>query len=163
MRHIILPAALLIVVSCGEPNTRPTPSPTPTPPASEITVSEITPASGATLLFTACGSGRVCTDQLRTTFDILVQGSVPNAIVVVSLYRVGLPCASAYIVTTLTSGNRASFSTSSMEVVHDEEGRPLCPLPAETTFVAFKVFFQNSPANAILSRELPYRYTLATQ
>lgn len=166
MRHIgfaFLSAALLIVGSCGEPPTRPTPVTNPPPPSAEISVGEITPGSGSTLVFRDCGQGDLCTDQLRTAFEVLVPVDIPNAVVIVSLRRGSTPCAWAFVARALNGGDRTSFSTSSMEVVSDEEGLPLCSLPTDTISLAFQVFHPNAPAQAFLSRELPYRYTLAAQ
>lgn len=164
-RSAFLLLPLLIITSCGDSPSRPTPTPTPTPeaPRAEITVGQVTPSSGATLVFSPCGTARLCTDQIETAFDILVATDVPEATVIVSLYRGGLPCAAAYALTSLTGGNRASFKTASMELIYDEEGVALCPVPTETTRLTFAVFSRNVPAVPVLTHELSNRYTLATQ
>jgi hypothetical protein len=158
-RTAVLTAALLIVASCGQSPTRPEQQ----GPASEISVGEITPGSGATLVLRECGSAGLCTDQLKTTFDVLVPADIPNAVLVVSLKQGSLPCAGAYMRTALKAGDLTSFSTSSFSMDYDEAGRLRCPTPVETTSLAFQVFFENRPASAYVARELPYRYTLATQ
>lgn len=162
-RSACLSVALVLVASCGQSATRPTPITANPSVTSEIIVGEVTPASGGTLVLHDCGLARLCTDQLRTTFEVLVPVDIPNASVIVSLRRGAVPCAWAFISRTLSAGNRTSFTTSSMEVAYDEEGRPLCSLPTETLSLAFQVFHPNVPAQAFLTRELPYRYTLAAQ
>ena len=165
-RTALLSAALLIVASCGESPTRPTPvTGSADSPKAEISVHGVTPGSGATLIFRDCGKSRLslCTDQLQTTFDVLVMADIPNAAVLVSLQQGSLPCAWAYLPMALTAGNRTSISTSSLDMVYDEEGRLLCAMPTETTTLVFQVFYENSPARPVLARELLYRYTLATQ
>jgi hypothetical protein len=161
-RTVLLLASLLVIASCDKSPSRPTPTPTPQPVRSEITVAQVTPGSGASLVFGACGLSGLCTDQMETNFDVLVAGNHPGALVVVSLYRGGLPCADAFLSAALTDGTRASFKTSRMWIVFDEDGNPLCPLPIETTTLKFDVFENFSPY-PFLTRELPYRYNLAKQ
>jgi hypothetical protein len=134
--------------------------PTPRP---ELTVGQVTPASGATLTFQACGTGCLRTEQIQTTFDVLVPVGIPQATVTVSLLQGSTPCAMLFIPTTLTAVTRTPFTTSSVSVTHDEGGQLLCAMPGETTLLRFAVYFTNSPARPVVAQELPYRYTLTTQ
>lgn len=161
-RTVLLSAALLITVSCGEAPAAPT-NDNPQRPGPEIVVSEITPGSGATLAFGGCGIGGLCTEQLQTTFDVLVFGDMPEAIVVVSLRQGSTPCAMAHVATALSAGARTPFKMSSVFMVHDEEGQLLCPMPADTTSLAIEVYFRYSPAHPVLSRVIPNSYRLAMQ
>ena len=173
MGRTFLLAALLVVAACGEAPTRPTTvpgpadPPKPPPPTStgEITVGEISPGSGATIVLHLCRPDIVslCSDQFHATFDVLVPVDIAKAVVVMSLRQNSLPCAAAFIFTTLKAGNRASFSTSSISMDPDEGGRLICATPAETTTLMVSVFYEGAPAQAVVSREVPYRYTLTAQ
>ena len=155
-RTALLSAALLITAACSDTPLEPTPRP-------ELTVSEVTPASGATLTFQDCGAYCVRTEQIQTAFDVLIRGDMPEATVVVSLRQGDLACASARILTALSAGSRTPFRTSSVSMDYGEDGQLLCPTPTESTTLRFAVYFRNSPARPVVSHELPYRFTLARQ
>ena len=80
------------------PSPPPPPVTTPTPPSTflgEISIGELVPASGATLVMRDCGGSRnLCTDQLRTTFDVVMPFDVEDAVVIVSLRGASTACAS---------------------------------------------------------------------
>ena len=161
-----LVAALTMLASCGcaPTSTGPTPlpgGPPPPPPfLGEITVGEIVPGPGTTLVVRDCGNSQLCTDQFQTTFDVLMPSDVQDAWVIVSLKSGSLPCASAFFRTALTANTRVSFSASSIGMEWDEAGHLLCSLPVETSRLVFSVFRNGAPANAVLSREMPYRLIL---
>lgn len=162
-RIALLAAAVLMVASCGDLPTPPTgAAPTPQAPSAAINIGDITPGSGATLVFRECGVARLCTDQIQTSFDVLVPADL-ETVVVVSLRRGSMPCAAAYLPATLTKGTLTPFKTSSLAVMYDEEGSALCPMPTESTGLTFEVYYKNAPAFPFLTREVPNRYGLATQ
>ena len=158
-----LTAAVMILASCGGSPIRPSDGagnpPPPPPPLGEITVNDVTPGSGATLRMRDCGPSGLCNDQLKTTFEVLVRSDIPDALLMVSLSRGGSPCAWTWLRTTLAAGDRATFSSSSIRMVLDEEGRLLCPLPFETTRLVFEVR-GSSPIAPLLYQEAAYRYML---
>ena len=160
-----LAAALTMLGSGGCAPTSPGPipgGPPPPPPfLGEITVGEIVPGPGTTLSVRDCGNSVLCTDQFQTTFDVLMPSDVQDAWVIVTLEGGSLPCASAFFRTALTANTRASFSAPSIAMDRDEAGQLLCSLPVETTRVSFRVFRAGAPADALLSRQMPYRLILA--
>jgi hypothetical protein len=169
MANIRMAGALAVALTvlgslgCSPASPAPIPGGPPPPPPflGEITVSEIVPGPGATLSVRDCGNSRLCADQFRTTFDVLMPTDVQDAWVIVTLGAGSAPCASAFIRTTLTANTRASFSVSSIAMDWDEEGHLLCSLPVETSRLSFSIYRNGAPANAVVSREMPYRLTLA--
>jgi hypothetical protein len=144
------------------PATPPPPPPPLSSPASvgKIIASEIVPRPGSTLLVRDCGNSQLCTDQLQTTFDVVVPSDVQDAWVIVSLKDGSRGCAAAYIRTTLTANTPASFRVSSISMEWDEARQLLCSLPVETNRLVFSVFRDGAPAKALLSEEMPYRLIL---
>lgn len=156
-----LTAAVMILGSCGGSPIRPSDGggPQPLPPSfGEITLNDVTPGSGATLRMRDCGPVGLCNDQLKTTFEVLVRSDIPDAQLVVSLSQSGVPCAWRWLPTTLIPGIRASFSSSSISMVMDEEGRLFCPLPLETRLA---VEVRGSSLTApLLRQEFAHRHRL---
>lgn len=164
MAHIrmagALAAALTILGSLGCSPASPAPITGPPPPPpfrGEITVGEIAPGPGTTVSVRDCGNSQLCTDAFHTTFDVLMPNDVQDASVIVALKTGSVPCAWVTFRTALTANTRASFSVSSIWMVRDEEGQLLCSLPVETNLLSFEVFRFGAPANALLSRGMPYR------
>jgi len=167
--------ALTSVTGC-EDTDRPLTPTQPSPPApapgptstinGEITITSISPATGATVPVHACapGSTRFCADQPRMTLDVVVDQDIPNAVLTVSFER----CAIARTpVTALSAGRRISMSTSVLDLsddgpLHDGVGAALfCAFPAVTTTMTVSLWRSGEPARALLTREFANGYTFA--
>lgn len=150
----------------------PVPSPVPPVPAAtgDITIRSITPATGATLRVRECENGGIgffvstCADQLRMTFDALIDRDIPNAVLTASFYDRQLRCGSAYSSrTALAAGSRAALSTSDLVFSYEADDRTLvqpCPLPSTTTRIVVQLW-GTSPATPLLTREFAATYTFA--
>ena len=145
----------------------PAPAPSPAPPSAargEITIREISPGSGATLTVRACDSGnitRICTDQWRGTFEVVMDGGMSNAVLTVSFYNGPTRC--GYAADTrdvVTAGSRVLFSPS-MIYLSDDYGMPVppCPFPANTTRMVAELWSDSD--NTTLRQEFANVYTFA--
>lgn len=97
------------------------------------------------------GFGRVCTDELRMMFDVVVETDLSNAAWSVDFYDGALRCGFAVTQpTSLAAGARTSMSTS-LVVFANEEIPQVCPVPATTTRITVRLW--DGPARHVLTRE----------
>ena len=171
----ILPVilALASVASCGGRGaTTPTPPPPPPPgPGAtnvngEITIASISPEPGATVHVRLCAdeSTRFCADQPRTTFEVLVDQDIPDAVLTVNFGG----CGSARTpVTSLTAGVRTALSTSVIDLsgdspLHDGSAATLfCELPAVSVRTFVSLWRSGQPATPLLTRQFEQTYVFA--
>ena len=168
----ILPVilALASVAGCGgRAATAPTsPPPPPGPGATnvngEITIASISPAPGAMVHVRLCAddSPRVCADQPRATFEVLVDQNIPEAVLTVNFGG----CGSARTpVTSLTAGVRTALSISAIDLSDDSlhDGNPtlFCELPAVSVRTFVSLWRSGQPATPLLTRQFEQTYVFA--
>ena len=164
-------AALLIgLAGCGRTPTQPSPppsqppAPTPVTVNGEITIASISPEPGATVhvRFCADDSPRVCADQPRATFEVLVDQNIPEAVLTVNFGG----CGSARTpVTSLTAGVRTALSISAIDLSDDSlhDGNPtlLCELPAVSVRTLVSLWREGQPRTPVLTRQFDQTYVFA--
>jgi hypothetical protein len=163
-KHAPLALILMAVLNaCGEsdrstplapsPPVAPSPSPNPSPGPSPrgpgtgtIAIRELSPAPGTELAVQShCAAGsvtRMCTDQWRGTFDVMVDREMTNAVLTVGFYDGQTKCGyGAKTLEIVPAGERVSFSVGRI-VFSDEFGtfaQP-CPLPATTNRIEVELW-----------------------
>ena len=149
-RHLTVGLSLTAILSACSGSTPTAPSsstvaatapvPARVPPSAargEITIGEISPGPGATLTVRACDMGnltRICTDQWRGTFEVVLDRGMSDAVLTVTFYDGPTRCGyAADTRDTLTAGSPVSFSPSTI-YLSDGYGMPVppCQLPATT-------------------------------
>jgi hypothetical protein len=147
--------------------TAPSPAPpTPPPPSAlsgDITIGSISPGSGATLAVHDCRAGsftRICTDEWRGTFDVVLDREMPYPVLTVTFYDGPTPCGyAAGTREVVTAGSRVSFSMSPI-YLSDEFGTFVqpCRLPATTTRIVAELW-SDADGNGTLIQEFANTYT----
>ncbi len=137
------------------------------PGAGTIAIRELSPAPGTTLAVQShCPAGsvtRMCTDQWRGTFDVMVDREMTNAVLTVSFYNGQTICGyGASTLDIVSAGERVSFSVGRI-VLSDEFGtftRP-CPLPATTNRIEVELWSDLSTWTNTLVQVFEGAYTFS--
>jgi hypothetical protein len=124
----------------------PSPPPASGPGTGTIAIRELSPAPGTKLAVQShCPAGsvtRMCTDQWRGTFDVMVDREMTNAVLTVSFYDGQTICGyGANTLDIVPAGGRVSFSVSRI-YLSDEFGtfaQP-CPLSATTNRIEVELW-----------------------
>jgi hypothetical protein len=158
--------------SAGMPPTAPAPSPPPTPDAparGEISLISTSVPPGTILTVRECppdefGIIRLCTEDLRMTFAVLLDRDVTGALVQVVLANDSQGCAFALSApATLIAGTRAEITASVVNLFLANDIEPIgsftpCPLPASVTRMVVTLRTRTS---YVLTQDFFHRYTLA--
>jgi hypothetical protein len=156
----------LLVPSCGGGGGSPSgPSAPVAPPAptQDLTLTSISPASGATLTARDCPSGAttaVCTQQLLLGFTARFDRAVSDAAVFVELYTAaGLRCAVAITQPrgTIAAGASTTMTASITLLSIPPDFPQFCTLPFTTTRIV--AYLLEGASTRILTREFPGTYT----
>jgi hypothetical protein len=137
------------------------------PGTGTIAIRELSPAPGTTLAVQShCPAGsvtRMCTDQWRGTFDVMVDREMTNAVLTVSFYNGQTICGyGASTLDIVSVGERVSFSVSGI-VLSDEFGTfaSPCPLPATTNRIEAELWSDLSTWTNTLVQVFEHSYTFS--
>jgi hypothetical protein len=180
-KHAAVALMLMVVLSaCSEsdgstpfaPSVPVASSAPPTVPGSgpgtgTIAIRGLSPAPGTTLAVPShCQAGavtRMCTDQWRGTFDVMVDREMTNAVLTVRFYDGQTKCGyGANTLDVVPAGDLVSFSVTRI-YLSDEFGtfaRP-CPLPATTNRIEVELWSDLSTWSNTLVQVFEQSYTFS--
>lgn len=190
VKSLVAALTFVIISACGEQPTTPTPVPNavprpssgPTPPGirdGEITITAAMPAPGGQVTLGSCPQGLngpqhsptaqlFCSNDLRMTFDVVVDRDIPNAMLSLTFSDGRQDCAFAQSPrVALTAGSRATTSISSITFYgpDDDPSKPAelgCPtLPRITNGLRIQILDLDVayPNTAVFVYSFPVSYT----
>ena len=176
------PLALILVAvlsACSESDTRmpiapsapvaPSAPSAPAPPrgpgTGTIAIRELTPAAGTTLAVLDCPAGsvtRICTEQWRGIFDVMVDREMTNAVLTVSFYDGQRICGYGADTSNLVpAGERVSFTVSWIVLSDDRTLRQPCQLPTTTNRIEAELWSDSSTWTNTLVQVFEQSYTFS--
>jgi hypothetical protein len=180
-RHAPLALILMAVLSaCSDSDTStpiapsappsvPVPPGAPAPPrgpgTGTIAIRELSPAPGTTLAVLNCPAGsvtRICTEQWRGIFDVLVDREMTNAVLTVSFYDGQRICGyGANTSDIVPAGERVSFTLSWILLSDDRTLRQPCQLPIRTNRIEAELWSDSSAWTNTLVQVFEQSYTFS--
>ena len=176
-RHAPFALILMAVLSaCSESDTSTpvapsapvaAPSALPTGPGTgTIAIRELSPAPGAKLAVQSrCPVGtatRMCTDQWRGTFDVMVDREMTNAVLTVSFYDGQTICGyGANTSDIVPAGQRVSFTVSWIFLSDDRMLRQPCQFPVTTNRIEVELWSDWSSWSNTLVQVFEQPYTFS--
>ena len=152
------------------------PSNPPSPIPGSVTLSGLTPSSGATLTLRDCSNGgweSICTEDFQLAMEVVLQRNVPDARVRIAFYDGALPCVEttiwdlsfeAGVAQTLSSRTNAPRMFARYQVSEGDGPRETiqrCDLPATTNKLAVEVFNARDVRAPIIVTEFDSTYTFS--
>lgn len=187
-----LPVLVALVAFCGcdgRPDTIPIPTgpsaPAPLPPVAPtppgfgslratVTMTAITPAPGATVFVRDCPPGpagtftTLCTDQLKATFSVFLDGEAPDSTLRVVFSDGTRQCGSSWLPRTpLVAGTSMTISTTTVFLsseLSEGEGSPSqlvqpCNLPVTTSRIVLQLWQRGNALAPLVAQEFAGTYT----
>lgn len=181
---VIVLAGILGLIACGSP-TGPSHSAPPTESGGgvsplpsvngEITVAAVLPESGAVVPVFNCdstallGGNRtahfegICSNQLRMTFDVLIDQDTPDGYLSVMFVDRYTTCGQMFSPRISLTANSLTSITAGTVMLSGHQGHPglesPCPLPATTTRLIVSLL--GSRGGVLITREFVHGYTFA--
>jgi hypothetical protein len=141
------------------------PAPPRGPGNGTIAIRELSPAPGTTLAVLNCPTGsvtRMCTEQWRGIFDIMVDREMTNAVLTVSFYDGQRICGYGADTSDLVpAGERVSFTLSWILLSDDRTLRQPCQLPIRTNRIEAELWSDSSAWTNTLVQVFEQSYTFS--